>query len=45
MDHGVPTGLLAVPTRYTHTAFEMVSEADVRAAVGLLKAFVTPAGR
>jgi putative aminopeptidase FrvX len=41
MDHGVPTALLALPTRYTHTAFETVAESDVHDTVRLLKAFVT----
>ncbi len=41
LDAGVPSALLAVPTRYTHTAFEMVDERDVYALVRLLAAFVT----
>jgi endoglucanase len=41
MDHGVPTALLALPARYTHTAFETVAESDVRDTVRLLKAFLT----
>jgi putative aminopeptidase FrvX len=36
----VPTALLAFPTRYTHTPFEMGSLADVEAMVDLLGAFV-----
>jgi endoglucanase len=40
-DHGVPAVLIGVPTRYTHTAFEMVDESDVVATVRLLHAFVT----
>jgi endoglucanase len=40
-DAGIPAVLVAVPTRYTHTAFEMVETADVLATVNLLRAFVT----
>ena len=36
----VPTALLAFPTRYTHTPFEMGSLADVEAMVELLVAYV-----
>jgi endoglucanase len=36
----VPTALLAFPTRYTHTPFEMGSLIDVEAQVELLAAFV-----
>src|SRR5207245_2081320 len=39
-DHGVPAVLVGVPTRYTHTAFEMVEESDVVTTVRLLQAFV-----
>jgi tetrahedral aminopeptidase len=39
--HGMPAVLLAPPTRYTHSAFEMVEEADLEATLRLLKAFVT----
>jgi putative aminopeptidase FrvX len=35
---GVPTALLAYPTRYTHTAVEMVDESDLEACVALLLA-------
>jgi len=38
---GVPTALIAPPTRYTHSPFEMVHEDDLRAAVMLLKSFLT----
>jgi endoglucanase len=41
IDRGIPSVLLAVPTRYTHTAFEMVDPADVLASVDLLAAFLT----
>ena len=41
LDAGMPSALVAVPTRYTHTAFEMVDERDVHALVRLLTAFVT----
>jgi endoglucanase len=40
LDAGVPSALVAVPTRYTHTAFEMVDERDVHALVRLLASFV-----
>lgn len=38
---GVETALLAFPTRYTHSPFEMVDEADLEATIALLAAFVT----
>jgi endoglucanase len=38
---GIPTALLAIPTRYTHTAFEMADARDVEAALALLIAYVT----
>ncbi len=41
LDAGIPSALLAIPTRYTHTAFEMVDEQDVHALVHLLEAFIT----
>jgi endoglucanase len=42
---GVPTALLGIPTRYTHSAFEMGDVRDLDATLALLKAFVTtPAG-
>jgi endoglucanase len=41
LDAGVPSALVAVPTRYTHTAFEMIDERDVHELVRLLAAFVT----
>lgn len=45
MRSGVPTALLGIPTRYTHSAFEMGDVRDLEAALTLLKAFVTtPAG-
>lgn len=37
---GVPTALLAVGTRYTHAAFEMVDERDVAMTLALLSAVV-----
>lgn len=40
-DAGIPSLLIGVPTRYTHTAFEMVDERDIYATVELLRAFVT----
>ncbi len=41
IDHGTPAVLIGVPTRYTHTAFEMVEESDITNTVNLLKAFAT----
>lgn len=38
---GIPTALLAIATRYTHSAFEMLDERDIEAALALLRAFVT----
>jgi endoglucanase len=38
---GVPSALLMIATRYTHSPFEMGDERDLEAAVDLLKAFVT----
>lgn len=38
IDHGIPALLIGVPTRYTHTAFEMVEESDIVATVRLLQA-------
>ena len=38
---GIPTALLAIATRYTHSAFEMADERDVEGALALLKVFVT----
>lgn len=42
---GVPTALLGISTRYTHSAFEMVDTRDVTAALDILKAFVTTPGK
>ncbi len=44
---GIPAALVAVPSRYTHSPFEMVHLGDVMGAVTLLKAFLEsppPAG-
>jgi endoglucanase len=38
---GIPTALLGLATRYTHSAFEMLDERDLAAALELLVAFVT----
>lgn len=38
---GVETALLAFPTRYTHSPFEMVDEGDLQATVDLVMAFLT----
>ncbi len=37
---GIDTALLAYPTRYTHSPFEMVHEDDLEGTVSLLEAFV-----
>ncbi|HYI25863.1 MAG TPA: M42 family peptidase [Thermomicrobiales bacterium] len=39
--NGIPTALLAIPTRYTHSAFEMGDERDLDSTLALLDAFVT----
>lgn len=44
IDHGTPSVLIGVPTRYTHTVFEMVDERDIIATKSLLDAFVTHQG-
>ncbi|MGH2562467.1 MAG: M42 family metallopeptidase [Thermomicrobiales bacterium] len=38
---GIPTALLAIATRYTHSAFEMADTRDLDAALALLQMFVT----
>ncbi len=38
---GIPSALLALATRYTHSPFEMLDEADLHASIELLRAFVT----
>jgi endoglucanase len=38
---GVDTALVAFPTRYTHSPFEMVDEGDLEATIALLESFVT----
>ena len=38
--NGVPSALVAVPTRYTHSPFEMLNLRDIDQTVALLKAFV-----
>ena len=40
---GSPTALLTVGTRYTHTAFETISPADLEATLALLRALLTSA--
>ncbi len=40
-DHNIPAMLIGVPTRYTHTATEMIEPADVFATADLLRAFAT----
>lgn len=41
MRSGVPSALVAVSTRYTHSPFETADTRDVEATLALLKAFVT----
>ena len=41
MRSGVPTALVAVSTRYTHSPFEMADARDVESSLDLLRAFVT----
>ena len=41
LQQGIPTALVALSTRYTHSAFEMVDERDIAAALRLLRAFLT----
>ena len=38
---GIPTALLGIPTRYTHSPFELLDERDLDAALRLLVDFVT----
>ncbi len=38
--HGIPAVLLAPPTRYTHSPFEMIEESDLDATVELLRHYV-----
>jgi len=38
---GIPTALLAFPTRYTHSPFETIHEADLEQCAALLQAFLT----
>jgi len=38
---GIPTALLGIATRYTHSPFEMADERDVQGALDLLLAFLT----
>jgi endoglucanase len=40
IDAGIPALLIGIPTRYTHTAFEMVDPTDIEATIRLLHAFV-----
>lgn len=41
MRSGIPAALLAISTRYTHSAFEMLDERDLEGIFGLLRAYVT----
>lgn len=38
---GIPTALVGIATRYTHSPFEMADERDVQGALDLIAAFVT----
>ncbi len=40
MRQGIPTALLAIPTRYTHSPHELVNERDVRDCIRLTQAFI-----
>ncbi len=42
---GIPTALLGIATRYTHSPFEMADERDVQGALDLLIAFLTTPSR
>ncbi|MEC5425417.1 M42 family metallopeptidase [Virgibacillus sp. C22-A2] len=39
-DKGIPTGVLSIPSRYTHSPVELISMKDLEATKDLLKAFV-----
>jgi tetrahedral aminopeptidase len=41
INHGIPTLLIGVPTRYTHTPFEMVDEHDILSTIHLLHKLIT----
>jgi endoglucanase len=41
MQHGIPSALVAYPTRYTHSPFEMVDLRDLEQTVELLTAYLT----
>ncbi len=41
LKQGIPTALIGLSTRYTHSAFEMLDERDLEAAIQLLRAFLT----
>jgi endoglucanase len=38
---GIASALVGIPTRYTHTAFELVDPVDIDATVATLNAFLT----
>ena len=40
IQHGLPTGLLAFPARYTHSPYEMVAKNDLINCVSLLEEFI-----
>ena len=37
---GVPTGVVSIPNRYMHSPSEMIDEADARACIDLIAAWV-----
>ncbi|MGF9938837.1 M42 family peptidase [Bacillus anthracis] len=39
-DNGIPAALIGIPTRYTHTPFEMVDIKDIYSTVNLLNHFI-----
>ena len=41
IQEGMPTALVCIPTRYTHSPFEMIDPSDVDGTVQLLTAYVT----
>lgn len=38
--HGVPTGVISIPSRYTHSPIEVIDKKDVQNAYSLMKAFL-----
>lgn len=44
VQQGIPTALVGISTRYTHSAFEMMDERDLDYALQLLRSFITTKG-